>query len=165
MGWPRPDKCICPKPSDDSFRSPTYPGIRTLSHPAKQLEGLSPVEVEEFAFDYVQNVHLPLTMRSRGYERGYTLTDIRVVLGVMLSDALLDVRPASRRVARLASPLCVNSRRGDTVTVKRVSIAIGVVAVVLGIVFAVNNEDGLMLLMIGVALTGFGVGGWSSNTD
>ncbi|MDE0138917.1 MAG: hypothetical protein OXM57_10970 [bacterium] len=50
-------------------------------------------------------------------------------------------------------------------TVKRVSIAIGVVAVVLGIVFAVNNEDGLMLLMVGVALVGFGVGGWSSNND
>ena len=50
-------------------------------------------------------------------------------------------------------------------TRKRVSIAIGVVAVVLGIVFAVNSEDGLMLLMVGVALVGFGVGGWSSTDD
>ena len=50
-------------------------------------------------------------------------------------------------------------------TLKRVSLAIGVVAVVLGIVFAVNGEDGLMLLMVGVALVGFGVSGWSSTDD
>ena len=50
-------------------------------------------------------------------------------------------------------------------TLKRVSIAIGVVAVVLGIVFAVNDEDGLMLLMVGIALVAFGVSGWTSNND
>ena len=49
--------------------------------------------------------------------------------------------------------------------VRWVSIGIGVAAVVGAVVSMVAGDEGLALLFIGVALVGFGVGGWSGRTS
>ena len=49
--------------------------------------------------------------------------------------------------------------------VRWVSIGIGVAAVVGAVVSMVAGDEGLGLLFIGVALVGFGVGGWSGRTS
>jgi len=49
--------------------------------------------------------------------------------------------------------------------VRWVSIGIGVAAVVGAIVSLVAGDGGLGLLFIGVALVGFGVGGWTGKSS
>lgn len=94
--------------------------------------------------------------RESSSETGLAVAGQQKSMGVLpnlvCGDSLTGIRETDK------PPLCV--ARQEEPMVRVVSIGIGVAAVVGAVVSMAAGNEGLMLLFIGVALVGFGVGGW-----